>query len=125
MFVKGLFVGNISAPAETSHQQPSSSYDVCGPYMEYTPKTSRPERCKYIFVFTYLFPPMYNFSKTLTFIVFCSYKFQTTECITVGWPYVSVLFIIPRPNAVIFTWPALSNQKPNDLSAGRFFYTGE
>ena len=68
---------------------------------------------------------MYNFSSTLIFIVFCSYKFQTTEYITAGWPYVSVLFIISRPDAVTFTWPPLSNQKLNDLSADGFFYTGE
>jgi len=43
----------------------------------------------------------------------------------VGWSYVSLLFIISRPNADIFTWPALSNQKPKELSAGGFFYTGE
>jgi len=68
---------------------------------------------------------MYNFSSTLIFKVFYSYKFQTTQCITVGWSYVPVLFIISRLNAVIFTWPALSNQKPDNLSAAGFFYTGE
>jgi len=35
-FVKKLFVGNIPAPPKTSQQQPSSSNDVCGSYMEYT-----------------------------------------------------------------------------------------
>jgi len=49
-FVMG-FVGNIPAPAQTSQHQRSSSYDVCVPYMEYTLKSSRPERCKYIFLF--------------------------------------------------------------------------
>ena len=52
-FLKGFFAGNIPAPSETSQQQPSSSYDVCGPYMEYTLKTSRPERSKYTFTFIY------------------------------------------------------------------------
>ena len=33
-FVKGLFVGNIPAPPETSQQHPNSSNDVCGSYME-------------------------------------------------------------------------------------------
>jgi hypothetical protein len=37
-FVKMLFVGNIPAPPKTSQQQPSSSNDVCGSYMEYTLK---------------------------------------------------------------------------------------
>ena len=35
-FVKKLFVGNIPAPPKTSQQQPSSSNDVCGSFMEYT-----------------------------------------------------------------------------------------
>jgi len=38
-FVKGLFVGNIPAPSETCQQRRRSSNDVCGSYMEYTPKT--------------------------------------------------------------------------------------
>ena len=56
-FVKGLFAGNIPAPPKTFQQQPSN--DVCGPYMEYTLKTSRPKRCKYTSTFIYLFPLMY------------------------------------------------------------------
>ena len=54
-FVNGVFVGNIPAQPETSQQQPTSSYDVSGPYMEYTPKTTRPERCKYIYIFTFIY----------------------------------------------------------------------
>jgi len=47
------FVGNIPAPAETS-QQPSSSYDVCGPYMEYTPKRRvQSVVCIYLLLFIY------------------------------------------------------------------------
>jgi len=52
-FVEGLFVGNFPAPPNTSQQQPKSNNDVCGPYMEYTPKTSRPERVRYIFTCIY------------------------------------------------------------------------
>jgi len=52
-FVKKLFVGNIPAPPKTSQKQPSSSNDVCGSYMEYTLKTSRPKR-KYTCTFIYL-----------------------------------------------------------------------
>ena len=48
-YFKGLFVGKIPAPPKKSQLQPSSINDMCGPYMDYTPKTSRPERCKYIF----------------------------------------------------------------------------
>jgi len=33
-FVNKLFVGSIPAPPKTSQQQPSSSNDVCGSYME-------------------------------------------------------------------------------------------
>jgi len=55
-FVNGLFVGNIAILSndqpETLSQQPNSSYDVCGPHMQYRPN-SRPERCKYIFPFIY------------------------------------------------------------------------
>ena len=72
-FVKGLFVGNIPAPPETSQQQPSSSNDVCGSYMENTLKASHSLRCKYIFTFIYLCP-MYNYNSTLIFIVFYSYQ---------------------------------------------------
>jgi len=68
---------------------------------------------------------MHNFSSTLIFVVSYSYNFQTTQFVTVGWSLVLVLFIISHPNAVIFTWLALSNQKPDDLSAGGFFNTGE
>jgi len=50
-FVKGLFAGNIPAPPKTFQHQPSN--DVCGTYMEYTLKTSRPKRCKYTFTFIY------------------------------------------------------------------------
>jgi len=39
VFVKGLCVGNIPIVSndlpETSSQQPNSSYDVCGPHMQY------------------------------------------------------------------------------------------
>jgi hypothetical protein len=52
-FVKGLFPRNIRAPSKTSQQQPSTSNDVYGRYMEYTLKTSRPKRSKYIFTFIY------------------------------------------------------------------------
>jgi len=55
-FVKGLFVGNIPALAQTSQQQPSSRNDVCGSHMEDTLKTSRLERCKNIFILIYLCP---------------------------------------------------------------------
>jgi len=120
-----LFVGNIPAPVGTPQQHPSSSYEVCGSYMEYIPKTSRPERCKHIFTFNYLFPPMYNFSSTLIFIVFYSHKFQTPQCITVGGPMYPYYSSYHARKQSLFTWPALSNQKPNDLSAGGFFYTGE
>jgi len=50
-FVKGLFAGNIPAPPKTFQQQLSN--DVCGPYMGYTLKPSRPKRCKYTFTFIY------------------------------------------------------------------------
>jgi len=73
-FVNGLYVENIPPSSETSQPQPSSSYYVCAPCMEYILKTSRPERCKYIFTFIYLFPPMCNYNTTAIFIVFCSYK---------------------------------------------------
>jgi len=49
---KGLFVGNFPARPETS-QQPSSRNNVRGPYMQHAPKTSRPERCRFIFNFIY------------------------------------------------------------------------
>jgi len=101
-FVKGLFAGNIPAPSETPQQQPIRSNDVCGPYMEYTLKTLRPKRSKYTFTFIYLFPLMYNYNSTLIFIVFYSCKIQTTQCITVGWPYLPVLFVISSPNAVFY-----------------------
>ena len=52
-FDRDLFVGNIPSQPKTSQQQPYSSNDLCGPYIDYTPKTSRPERCKYIFTFIY------------------------------------------------------------------------
>jgi len=77
-FVKGLFVGNIPAPPETSQQQPSSSNDVCGSYMGNTLKSSRPERCMYIFTFIYLCP-IYYYNSTLLFIVFYSYKTQPAQ----------------------------------------------
>jgi hypothetical protein len=48
-FIKDLFVRSIPAPPKTFQQEPSKSNDVCGFYMEYTLKTSRPERCKYTF----------------------------------------------------------------------------
>ena len=38
------------------------------------------------------------------------------------WP---ILFDPLFPNAVFFTWPALSNQNADDLSADGFFYTSE
>ena len=77
-FVKGLFVGNIPAPPETSQQQPSSSNDVCGSYMENTLKASHSLRCKYIFTFIYLCP-MYNYNSTILFIVFYIYTIQTAQ----------------------------------------------
>ena len=77
-FVKKLFVGNIPAPPKTSQQQPSSSNDVCGPYMEYTLKTSRPKR-KYTFTFIYLCHPMYDYNSTLIFNIFYSYKIQPAQ----------------------------------------------
>jgi hypothetical protein len=52
-YVKGLFVGNIPAPPETSQQQRSSGNDVCGSYIEHTLKTSYPKRFKYTFTFIY------------------------------------------------------------------------
>ena len=52
-FVRGLFEENIPAAPKTSQQHTSSINDVCGPYMEYTLKTSRPQRCKYILTFIY------------------------------------------------------------------------
>ena len=98
-FVKGLFAGNI--PASETSQQPSSTYGVCGPYMEYTLKTLRPKRSKYTFTFIYLFPLMYN-NSTQIFIAFYSCKFQTSQRITVGWSDLPVLFIISRRNAVFY-----------------------
>ena len=77
-FVKKLFVGNIPAPSETTQQQPIRSNDVCGPYMEYTLKTSRPKR-KYTFTFIYLCHPTYDYNSKLTFNVFCSYKIQPAQ----------------------------------------------
>ena len=77
-FVNKLFVGNIPAPPKTSQQQPSSSNDVCGSYMEYTLKTSRPKR-KYTFTFIYLCHPTYDYNSKLTFNVFCSYKIQPAQ----------------------------------------------
>ena len=74
-FVKKLFVGNVPAPPKTSQQQPSSSNDVCGPYMEYKLKTSRPKR-KYTFTFIYLCHPMYDYNSTLIFNIFYSYEIQ-------------------------------------------------
>jgi hypothetical protein len=53
-FVNGVFVGNISGPPNTSQQQPSSSIDVCGPYLEYIPKTTRPERGKYMYLLLFI-----------------------------------------------------------------------
>jgi hypothetical protein len=50
----GVFVGNISAPLNTSQQQPSSSNDVCVTYMEYIPKTTRPERGKYTYLLLFI-----------------------------------------------------------------------
>jgi hypothetical protein len=64
-FVNGVVVGNIPSPSKTSQQQPSSNCNVRGPYMEYTPKTTCPECCKYIYIFTFLFPHMYNYNSTL------------------------------------------------------------
>jgi len=42
-----------------------------------------------------------------------------------GWAYIQILFKPLRPIAFYFTWPALSNENANDLSAGGFFYTGD
>ena len=78
VFVKGLFVGNIPAPAETSQQQPSSSYDVCGPYMEYTQKPRVQSVVSIYLLLLIYFLLCIIFGSTLIFIVFCSYKFQTT-----------------------------------------------
>jgi hypothetical protein len=77
-FVKGLFVGNIPALPNTSQQQPSSNNDVCGSYMAYTLKTSRPERCKYTFTFIHLCC-MYNYNTSLISIVFHSHKIQPAQ----------------------------------------------
>jgi hypothetical protein len=52
-FVKGLFVGNVPELSNTT-QQPSSNNDVCGTYIAYTLKSSRPESCKYTFIFIHL-----------------------------------------------------------------------
>jgi hypothetical protein len=76
VFVKGVFVENISPPSKTSEQPPSNSYDVCGPYTEYIPKTTRSERGNYIFTFIYLFPSMYNYISKLMLIVFYSCNIQ-------------------------------------------------
>jgi len=65
-----------AAPAQTSQQQPSSSYDVCGPCMEYTQTTSGQERWRYIFTFIYLYRPMCNCNSTLIFIAFAATKFK-------------------------------------------------
>jgi hypothetical protein len=56
-FVNGVFVWNIPAPSKTPQQQPSNSYEVCGPYTEYIPKTTRSERGKYIYLrlFTFIY----------------------------------------------------------------------
>jgi hypothetical protein len=54
-FVNAVFVGNISAPSKTPEQQPSDSYDVCGRYTKYIPKTTRSERGKYVFTFIYVY----------------------------------------------------------------------
>jgi hypothetical protein len=77
-FVNGLFVGNISAPPKTPEQQPSNSYNVCGPYTEYIPKTTRPARGKYIFtlIYVYLFLPMYIYNRKRIFNVFYSCNIQ-------------------------------------------------
>jgi hypothetical protein len=74
-----VFVGNISAPSKTTEQQPSNSYDVCGPYTAYIPKTTRPERGKYIFTFIYVYLFIFsyvNYISILMFIVFNSCKVQ-------------------------------------------------
>ena len=102
-FVKGLFAGNIPAPSGTPQQQPIRSNDVCGPYMEYTLKLYVLTAVSiHLILFIYLFPFMYNYNSTLIFIVFYSCKIQTTQCITVGWSYLPVLFVISSPNAVFY-----------------------
>jgi len=45
---------------------------------------------------------MYNYNRTLIFIVFYSYKIQPAQQHSVEWSYVPVLFIISRPNAVFY-----------------------
>jgi len=40
-----------------------------------------------------------------------------------GWPPLPSIRKAHRLNAVFSTCPALSNQNPDDLSAGGFFYT--
>ena len=61
-FIKGLFVGNIpirynDRPEISSSQHPSSSYDVCGAYIQYIPNL-HPEIYKFIFTFICLFISM-------------------------------------------------------------------
>jgi len=55
-WLRGCFVGNIPAAAQTSQNRPSSMYGMCGPYMECSLKTSCPERykCIYLLLFIYV-----------------------------------------------------------------------
>jgi hypothetical protein len=75
------FVENSPAMSETNQQHPSRSHDVCGPYLEYSLKTLRPERCKCIFTFNYLLPPMNNYNITLKFNYFIAIKFRQRNSI--------------------------------------------
>jgi hypothetical protein len=49
--IKGLFAGNIPAPLKTPQQQLMNN--VCGQYIKYILKSSRPKRCNYTFTFIY------------------------------------------------------------------------
>jgi hypothetical protein len=110
-FVNRVFVGNVSAPPNTSQQQPSSSYDVCGPYMEYIPKTTRPACGKYTYLHL-LFSPVYIYNSRLIFIVFTATKFRQHN--ELQWdgpmhPYYSSHRA--RMLSFFITWPTSSKQR--------------
>jgi hypothetical protein len=123
-FVKGLFAGNISALPNTSQQEPSSNNDVCGPYMAYTLKTSRQERCKYTFTFIHLCR-MYNYNTTLIFISFTAIKFSQHNSILWDDPMYPYYSSYHARMQSFTSWPTASNKKPETLSSAGFFHTGE
>ena len=124
-------VGNIpirsndQPETSSSFHQPNNNCGVYTYHMQYRPN-SRSERCKYIFTFicfVYLF--VYNYSITLTFIVFTATRFRqlnTNRWNGLMYPYYSTYSA--RLESFLSS-PALSNQSADNLSAGGFFYTGE